>query len=104
MSNNFKNPGLIVSPDIYPDSVANLKSLGFEILYSCENKNVLKPLMYHADMQITCISENLYVCAPECYKYYSTKLKKYNKNIIAGNTYLSCNLGMRLSLIISRLG
>ncbi|MBR3933428.1 MAG: hypothetical protein IKJ68_05930 [Clostridia bacterium] len=91
MNNKIELSGLIVSPDIYPDSVEKLKFLGFDILFSCKNYSVSHPLMYHADMQITRISDDFYVCAPECFEYYTDILKKYNKTIIRGNTYLSCN-------------
>jgi len=97
MKNYFYYKGVIVSPDIYPDSVKNLKSLGFDVLYSCKNKNVSLPLVYHADMQIAKISDELYVSAPECYEYYADILKVKNKNLICGNTYLSCNYPMDIA-------
>ena len=91
MINNTEYNGIIMSPHTYDDTINCMKEFGFDIFFSYENKNVSEPLKYHADMQISNISSSLYVCAPECYDYYEGKLKKYNKSIIRGNTFLSCN-------------
>lgn len=90
---NHKNfsESVIVSPDIYPCSAENLKSMGIEVLFSCENKNVSQYLRYHADMQIASISHDTFVAAPECFDYYEELLKNKNVNVLKGNTYLSCN-------------
>ena len=82
---------VICSPDIYPDSVKTLESMGIKVLFSCKNQNVMTPLMYHADMQIVKTGASSYVCAPECYDYYRNLLKDYSVTITCGNTYLSCN-------------
>ena len=86
-----KIKAVITSPDIYPDSVKNLASFGIEVLFSFKNTNVSLPLAYHTDMQLTKISDDFFVCAPECFEYYRKILNKFNKKIIKGNTYLSCN-------------
>ena len=83
--------GIIISPDTYRDTVNSLKQSGLDIIYSVENKSVMNTLKYHADMQIVNIDASIYICAPECYGYYSNILRDYNKNIICGNTFLSCN-------------
>lgn len=86
-----KLTGVVVSPDIYHDSESVLKSFGLDIVYSFMNCVVSLPLVYHSDMQLVRLSEDVYVSSPECYDYYNDRLKKYNKKIICGNTYLSCN-------------
>jgi len=92
MPNEFKYPrAIIASPDIYPDSFKKLKSMGIEVLFSCKNENVSKPLYYHADMQIVPVSCDTFIVAPECYNYYKNLLENYNIKLIKGNTYLSCN-------------
>ena len=93
MSGNFfrKPKAVIVSPDIYKESVLSLVNMGINVLYSCENKAVMKPLAYHADMQIACVSPDTYVASPECYEYYCKILNDYKVKIHCGNTYLSCN-------------
>lgn len=89
LSHNLK--AVICSPDIYPDSVKKLNSYGIEVLSSCKCENVLPPLSHHTDLQIAKIEENLFVCAPQLYEYYNTFLTEFNKELIKGNTYLSCN-------------
>lgn len=81
----------IVSPDIYSDSLLNLKNMGIDVIFSMQNNNVSPKLSYHADMQIAKVTDTDYVCAPECFNYYSKILQQYDVNIISGNTYLSCN-------------
>ncbi len=82
---------VICSPDIYPESVKALQSFGIGVLFSCKNQNVMPPLMYHADMQIVKTGSDSFICAPECYDYYSCLLTDYNAYLTCGNTYLSCN-------------
>lgn len=82
---------IICSPDIYPESVNTLESMGIRVLFSCKNQNVMTPLMYHSDMQIVKTDTSQYVCAPECYDYYCNLLKNYDVSVRCGNTYLSCN-------------
>lgn len=82
---------IIVSDDIYTDTLDNLHSMGYEVIFSYKNNNVCKYLSEHADMQIVNIGNKNLICAPECFNYYKEKLKKYSLNLIQGNTYLSCN-------------
>jgi len=89
LSHNLK--AVICSPDIYPASVKTLNSYGIEVFPSCRCEYVLLPLSYHSDLQISKLNENLFVCAPQIHEYYNTLLSKFNKELIKGNTYLSCN-------------
>lgn len=89
VNNNYS--AVIVSPDVYDDTINNLKNCGLNVVFSMQNKNVSDILSYHADMQIANINYTTYVCAPECYSYYCDILKNYKKNIVAGNTFLSSN-------------
>lgn len=82
---------VIVSPEIYDDSNEYFKKNNIDVIYSCENKSVDERLKYHADLQIARIGYKRYVCVPEAYDYYSNILKKYNVDLIKGNTYLSSN-------------
>ncbi len=82
---------IIVSDDIYPQSIQKLESLGIKVFSSHENLSVSKPLSKHADMQIVKISDKTYICAPECYEYYKKIFKNFSCNLICGNTYLSSN-------------
>ena len=93
MSGNFfrKPKAVIVSPDIYKESVSTLENMGIRVLFSCKNEAVMVPLAYHTDMQISQVSEFSYVASPECYEYYMKLLKKFKIKIYCGNTYLSCN-------------
>lgn len=88
---SHKLKAVICSPDIYPDSVKKLNSYGIEVLPSCKCENVLPPLSYHTDLQIAKLKENLFICAPELHEHYIQLLSKFNKKLIKGNTYLSCN-------------
>ena len=89
--NSSKIKAVIASSDIYKESVNNLKKMGLETFFSYSNQNVLSPLSKHTDMQLAKISDNKYVCAPECYEHYKLFFSKFNKELIKGNTYLSCN-------------
>ncbi len=82
---------VLVSPDIYNDSLVSLKNAGFRIEFSFENKNVAVPLRYHIDMQLVKLAQDSFLSAPECYEYYSEILVREQKNVQKGNTYLSCN-------------
>ncbi len=89
--NSSKIKSVITSSDIYKETVNNLKKLDIETYFSFNNQNVLSHLSKHTDMQLTKISNNKYVCAPECYEHYKLIFSKFNKELIKGNTYLSCN-------------
>ncbi len=80
---------IICSPLVYSDTAQSLSSMGFELVFSCENKNTAPPLAHHADMQLCRASEDIYISAPECIEYYKNFIEK--DKIIRGNTYLSCN-------------
>lgn len=82
---------VIVSPDIYLESKNFFDENNIDIIYSFENKSADERLAYHADMQITRVGYNDYVCIPEAYDYYHEKLSKYGANIIKGDTYLTSN-------------
>lgn len=86
-----KIKSVIVSKDISAESVKTLNSFGIDVLFSFDNKNVLPALSKHTDMQIAKINENKFVCAPECYEYYSRLLCGSDIELLKGNTYLSCN-------------
>jgi len=87
--NKFKT--LITSPEISDEALLNLKSMGIKVRFSCENPNVLAPLRYHTDMQITSLGNGKMVCAPELHSYYAGLLKNTNTEILAGNTVLTSN-------------
>lgn len=97
MIKKSKYNGVVVSCDAYKDTLNNLEDFGLDVMFSYENKNVLNHLKYHADMQLANIDDSVYVCAPECYDYYSNILKVFNKCIIKGNTFLSCNYPMDIA-------
>lgn len=85
--NNTKQ--IILSSDVYDDSLQTLKKLGYEVIYSFENKNVSTFLRKHVDMQLVRINDML-ICAPECYDYY--KQKNFGDLfLIKGDTTLSSN-------------
>ena len=90
LKNNFPN-AVIVSDDIYPQSEAKLKNLGIKVFYSFNNKRVMKGLSKHPDMQLVCVENKKYVCAPECYNHYKDYFKKLRLELVCGNTYLSSN-------------
>ena len=81
---------IIVSDELYPESIKLIESLGIEIYSSFCNTNVSKPLCRHVDMQLVKIGD-IYVCAPECYEYYESIFKKFNLKLINGVTKLSSN-------------
>ena len=90
---NFENKikTLITSPQISADALDSLRNMGVEVLFSCESPNVLPPLKYHADMQITGVGSGKMICAPECYDYYCNILKNKDIKILAGDTILTSN-------------
>lgn len=87
---NIKNKRRIIcSPLVHRDTAETLASMGFELLFSCENKAVAPPLAYHADIQLCDVKNGFYVSSPECCDYYKNIVGK--DRILCGNTYLSCN-------------
>lgn len=82
---------LILSSDIYPESVQKLQSLGIDVLWSYQNPSVSPFLSRHVDMQIVNINDKDYICSPECFEYYKKIFSKFSYNLILGNTYLSSN-------------
>jgi len=86
-----KNKFIITSSDIYSDSRDTLQSMGFEVYNSFNNINVSTPVSKHVDMQLVYLGNNQYLCAPECYDYYSELAKIIGFNLIKGETYLSSN-------------
>lgn len=88
---NKKINTVIASPDISRDSIRYLNNMNINVIFSCENNNVLRSLRYHADMQISFVEPGKAVCAPECYQYYKSALMNCDCEIMAGDTILSCN-------------
>ena len=84
--------------------INSLKSLGFGIIPTVENKVVSKPLWGHADMQICKCSDDLYICAPLCYEYYKNKLADFNVKIICGKTTLDSNYPKDIAYNVAWIG
>jgi len=82
---------LILSSDVYDESVQKLKELGIEVIWSFENKSVSPYLSKHVDMQLVKITDKCYICSPECFDYYKKIFSHFNINLISGDTYLSSN-------------
>ena len=78
-----------------------LESLGIETISTIEHKNISREICDHADMQITKISEELFVCAPEVYDYYKAYL---GEKLICGDTPLKCNYPYDIAYNVARVG
>lgn len=83
---------------------ARLKSLGFDVIKSAENKCVSPYLSGHPDMQICKCTDDTFVCAPNCYEYYKFALAPYDVNILCGNTELECNYPMDIAYNVACVG
>lgn len=90
-SQKQKAHSLIVSDDIYSQSLDTLKNLGINVYSSYTNTAVSAPLQKHVDMQLVHICANTYLCAPQCFEYYDGLSRELNFKLICGDTYLSSN-------------
>ncbi len=84
--------------------INSLKSLGFDIIPTVENKEVSPPLWGHADMQICKCSDNVFISTPLCYEYYKNKLADFNVKIICGKTTLGSNYPKDIAYNVAWIG
>ncbi len=81
---------IIIAGNISGDIKASLSELGFMTLPTCQNTNVLEPLQYHADMQISLVGDTL-VCDPGLYEFYSESLADCKLKLVRGKKQTQCN-------------
>ncbi len=88
---NTSKRAVIVSSDIYEESLNTLYRMDIDIIYSYENRNVNSNLKKHVDMQLVKLNDKIYISAPECYDYYCNVLSEFDIILLKGNTLLSSN-------------
>jgi hypothetical protein len=64
---------IIVAKNAPEKAKYKLDNMGYELVESAFLQNVQPPLAYHPDMQIVKCADS-YICAPECFEYYSKVL------------------------------
>ena len=82
---------IIVSEDIYTESTKELKRLGYNLVFSYNNKAVNSYLSKHVDMQLVKTNENTLVSSPECFEYYNDVLASNHIRLVKGESSLSRN-------------
>lgn len=78
-----------------------LEGLGIEVIPTTKHKNISREIMDHADMQLTKVSGDLFVCAPEVYDYYKAYL---GEKLICGEKALKCNYPYDIAYNVARVG
>jgi len=87
--NAFSNKrSVIVDYRTNEQTIAELKNLGYNIIYTKPVKSIYDGLAGHADMQIFRIGDK-YICEPTVYEYYKDYIKEVN--LICGSKKLSQN-------------
>lgn len=81
---------IIIAGNIARDIQIELLNLGFAVIPTLQNTNVLKPLHYHPDMQLSLVGSTL-VCEPSMYRFYSQSLKGSGISIVCGKKETQCN-------------
>ena len=81
---------IIVAGNISEDNEVSLTKLGFKIIPTFQNTNVLKPLQYHADMQLSLLGNTL-VCEPTMYEFYAKSLRGSGIKLVCGKNQTQCN-------------
>lgn len=81
---------LIVAGNLTDDLQKELKSEGFELVFTCKNTNLLPGLQYHPDMQIAKINDK-FICDKSVYSYYRQALGDDGFRLICGKTQCRSN-------------
>lgn len=80
----------IVAGDIDKKIVAELEKIGFELMYTKPDSNVLPGLKHHPDMQFALIDKNV-VCNPVFFEDYKDFIHSAGYVPVKGKAALSCN-------------
>ncbi len=97
-----KVSAVLVDFRISKDSVLKLEEQGIDVFMSAQLNSLYDSVSGHPDMQIHHLGDNLFVCEPTLYNYYSKILK--GAHIIQGNTYLDSEYPHDIAYNVVKVG
>lgn len=80
------------------------KKFSVELIESFSVPSLNMPLSTHPDIQIHFLSENMAICSPESYKYYSYVIGKNKIKLISGTSVLGNTYPNDIAYNVARIG
>ena len=104
---NFLNKfaaAVIIDCNAPPEALQTLNELNISTVLSAKIDNIITDLSTHPDMQIFHLHENIFVCEPSLYEYYSECLSPRGIIVLKGGTSLTSNYPGDIAYNAARIG
>lgn len=99
-----KPRAVIVNRKVNKDIINFFANHNIDVILSQKASSVTTSVAYHPDIQIAHIDDNVYVCAPEFYDYYSSSLWVYDVTVLKGERDVLCNYPGDIAYNVLRVG
>lgn len=97
-----KISGVLIDYRTPENIISSLKKLNICVLKTRQNPNLYSAVDGHGDMVITHIKNNVFVCAPDSYKYFCSILP--DSDIICGSSELTDTYPSDIAYNVARVG